>query len=723
MSKVDIKVTGMSCSACAARIERKVSKKDGVNSANVNFASEKLSVDFDEKMCSRADFEEIIIGLGFGFIPEEAVKKEKQENGEEIEKLKKVLIFSALFSIPLFLAMISMIFHLDIEFLHNPIVQLATATPIQFIAGYRFYRNGWHSLKSLAPGMDVLVAGGSSAAYFYSIYNGFLGGDKMHLYFETSGIIITLILMGKYLEAMAKGKSSEAIKKLMGLQPKTARVIRDGIEKDIAVEDVVHGDIVVVRPGEKIAVDGEITEGNSTVDESMITGESIPVDKSQGNKVTGATINKFGSFKFRAEKVGSETMLANIIRFVENAQGSKAPIQRVADKVSAVFVPIVFLIAIVTFLIWYLIIGDFRGAMISGVAVLVIACPCALGLSTPAAIMAGTGKGAENGILIKNGEALEKAVKADVIIFDKTGTITKGEPEMKEFITTDENNQQLIRDIFYSIEKMSEHPLAKSVCSKLKESAKEVAITEFQSVSGRGVTGYFEGKKILAGSKRFMEESVVILEEKMKSKMDEFAEKGNTIICVAVDGKAEGAAALSDSLKEGAKEAVAELLKMGIEVYMITGDHKKSAEIIAKEAGIENVTAEVLPENKAEEVYRLQRAGKVVAMAGDGINDAPALAAADIGIAMGTGTDIAMETADITLVSGDIRGAVAAIKLSRATMRKIKQNLFWAFIYNIIGIPFAASGFLNPIIAGGAMAFSSVSVLSNSLLLKRLKLK
>lgn len=725
MKKIDIKVTGMSCSACAARIEKKIGKKDGVNSANVNFASEKLIVEYDENVCAREDFEEIITTLGFGFINEEEKKEEEKYNHEEIDKLKKSFIFSLILSLPLFAVMAVMILHIDIHILHNPVFQILFATPIQFIAGYRFYRNSWHSLKSLAPGMDLLVAGGSSAAYFYSVYNGFLGGEKSHLYFETSGIIITLILAGKYFEAVAKGKASEAIKKLMGLQAKSARVIRNGEENDIPIEEVVQNDIVIVRPGEKIAVDGIITEGNSTIDESMITGESMPVDKSAGDKVTGATINKFGSFKFRAEKVGSETVLANIIRFVESAQGSKPPIQKLADRVSAVFVPVVFALAVVTFIVWYAATKDFRISMLSSVAVLVIACPCALGLATPAAIMAGTGKGAENGILIKNGEALEKAVKANVIIFDKTGTITKGKPELTEFKTVGNIDEKNVINLLYSIEKKSEHPLAEAICNKFRESAEEVEIFDFISVSGRGVMCRAEGNKIYAGSKRFINESGISVNENIEQVCKEFESRGNSVIYIAVEDKIQGVAALSDSLKEGAKEAVSALKKLGLEIYMITGDNKKSAEYIGKEVGIEseNIMAEVLPENKAEAVYKLQKSGKKVAMAGDGINDAPALAAADIGIAMGTGTDIAMETAEITIVNGDIRGVVSALKLSKATMRKIKQNLFWAFIYNIIGIPFAATGFLNPIIAGGAMAFSSVSVLTNSLLLKRVKLK
>ena len=541
------------------------------------------------------------------------------------------------------------------------------------------------------------------------------------LYFEAAAVIITLILLGKYMEAAAKGRTSEAIKKLMGLQAKTARVIRNGMEEDIPIEEVEAGDIIVVRPGEKVPVDGKIIEGDSSIDESMLTGESLPVEKKAGDIVIGATINKFGTFKFEATKVGKDTILSQIIKMVEDAQGSKAPIQKIADRVSGVFVPVVIGIAVITFLTWYLAVGDFTAGIVSAVSVLVIACPCALGLATPTAIMVGTGKGAENGILIKGGEHLEMAYKLNAVVLDKTGTITKGRPEVTDVLSLGQIPSNEILRLAAIAEKNSEHPLGVAIYEKGKKEYGGIPGPDrFEAIPGRGVMAVADQKEIYIGTRKLMAERNIdlgISEESIARLEDE----GKTAILMAINNRIEAIIAVADTLRGSSKEAIEELKEMGIEVYMITGDNWRTAAAIAKQAGIANVLAEVLPGNKAEEVEKLKKQGKIVAMVGDGINDAPALAMADIGMAIGTGTDVAIEAADITLMRGDLIAIPAAIRLSRKTMRKIKQNLFWAFIYNIIGIPFAALGLLNPIIAGGAMAFSSVSVVTNSLSLKRFK--
>ncbi|WP_427338130.1 copper-translocating P-type ATPase [Caloranaerobacter sp. DY30410] len=602
--------------------------------------------------------------------------------------------------------------------LDNGYVQLALATPVQFIIGYRFYKGAYHSLKGGGANMDVLVALGTSSAYFYSLYNLIVGVKEY--YFEASAVIITLILLGKMLEAIAKGRTSEAIKKLMNLQAKTARVIRDGKELDIPVEEVVVGDIVVVRPGEKIPVDGVVIEGNSSVDESMLTGESIPVDKKEGDEVIGATINKHGTFKFKATKIGKDTVLSQIIKLVEEAQGSKAPVQRLADKVAGIFVPAVIGIAVLTFVIWYFVNGDFANALINAVAVLVIACPCALGLATPTAIMVGTGKGAENGILIKGGEYLEKAHQINTLVFDKTGTITKGEPEVTDIISFNKSKEDILK--FAAIaEKASEHPLGQAIVKKGEESGIKLIDPErFNAIPGHGIFAVVEGNEIYLGNRKLMKDKNIDIKD-IEDEIVNLENQGKTAMILSVNGRVEGIIAVADTVKEHSREAIKELKSMGIEVYMITGDNERTAKAIAREVGIENVIAEVLPEHKAQEVEKLKAQGKKVGMVGDGINDAPALAKADIGFAIGTGTDVAIEAADITLMKGDLRGIVLAIRLSRKTMRTIKQNLFWAFFYNTAGIPLAALGFLNPMIAGAAMAFSSVSVVSNSLRLKRFK--
>lgn len=726
-NKAELKVTGMSCAACSAKIERKLSKTEGITKAAVNLATEKANVEYDASKIKVSDVIKIIEGLGYGAEKAEEVSqdKEKEEREKEIKALKLSLIVSAVLSAPLVLAMIFGMLGLDspiFAFLHNQYFQLIIATPVQFIIGFRFYKHAYYALRSKSANMDVLISMGTSASYFFSLYNVFFvevqKGMMKNLYFEASAVIITLILLGKYLEAVAKGKTSEAIKKLMGLQAKTARVVRDGTEQDIPIEEVVLGEVIIVRPGEKIPVDGKILEGNSSIDESMLTGESLPVEKKSGDYVIGATINKFGTFRFEATKIGKDTALSQIIKMVEDAQGSKAPIQKIADRVSGIFVPVVIGIALLTFFIWLLVTGDVTKAIVSAVAVLVIACPCSLGLATPTAIMVGTGKGAENGILIKGGEHLEMAYKLNAVVLDKTGTITKGQPEVTDIVVLGNYEEREILRLASITEKSSEHPLGVAIFEHGKKEFGEVNNPEkFEAIPGRGVVAVIEGKSIHMGTRKLMIEQGIDLGN-IEATIARLEDEGKTAMLMAIDNTLTALIAVADTLKESSREAIEELKSIGVEVYMITGDNKRTANAIAKQVGITNVLAEVLPENKAEEVEKLKAEGKIVAMVGDGINDAPALATADIGMAIGTGTDVAIEAADITLMRGDLRTIPAAIRLSRKTMNKIKQNLFWAFFYNIIGIPFAAFGLLNPMIAGGAMAFSSVSVVTNSLSLK-----
>jgi len=722
--KESLKISGMSCAACSARIERVLSKMEGVRSANVNLTTEKATVEYDPDKIKASDIIQKIQSLGYGAELAEEVTRdsEKAKREKEIGSLRISLIISIVLSAPMLLGMILSVIGIDVHFLHNAYFQLIIATPVQFIIGYRFYKNAYYALRAKSANMDVLIAMGTSAAYFYSLYNVFFQTDTMggmkDLYFESAAVIITLILLGKYLEAVAKGKTSDAIKKLIGLQAKTARVIRNDAEVDIPIEEVEIGDIVVVRPGEKVPVDGVITEGDSSIDESMLTGESLPVEKKQGDFVYGATINKFGTFKFKATKVGKDTVLSQIVKMVEEAQGSKAPIQKIADQVSGVFVPVVVGIAIVTFLGWYFIAGEITKAIVSAVSVLVIACPCSLGLATPTAIMVGTGKGAQSGILIKGGEYLETAYKLDAVVLDKTGTITKGKPEVTDVIELGGSVQKDLLRIAAIAEKRSEHPLGVAIYESGRSSSGDIPDPErFEAVPGRGVIAEIEGRLVLIGTRRLMQENNIDVGG-IEPELAKLENDGKTAMLMAIDSKLEAIIAVADTLKESSREAIEELKEMGIDVYMITGDNKRTAEAIARKAGINNVLAEVLPDNKAQEVEKLKSAGRKVAMVGDGINDAPALVTADIGMAMGTGTDVAIEAADITLMRGDLRMIPAAIRLSRRTMRKIKQNLFWAFFYNSIGIPFAAFGLLNPMIAGGAMAFSSVSVVTNSLSLK-----
>ncbi|SDD66034.1 heavy metal translocating P-type ATPase [Sporomusa acidovorans] len=722
--KIDLKITGMTCAACSGRVERGLNKLPGVVSAVVNLAVEKATVEYYPGVISFNDIKGKIETLGYGVhdvADTAAVDKEKKAREAEVSRQRFRLLVATVFSLPLLLAMAMHMLGVmgrATELLMNPYLQLVLATPVQFIAGWQFYRGAYLAIKNGSANMDVLVALGTSAAYFYSIAN--VLRQAPDLYFETSAILITLIILGKLLEATAKGRTSEAIKALMGLQAKTARVLRDGQESDIPVESVLVGDVVIVRPGEKVPVDGVIVEGTSTLDESMLTGESLPVDKKVGDQVVGATINKLGTFKFKATKVGKDTALAQIVRIVEEAQGSKAPIQRFADVVSAYFVPVVVGLSVLTFAVWFFFLdpGNFSRALVNFTAVLVIACPCALGLATPTSIMVGTGKGAENGILIKGAEHLENAHRLTTIVLDKTGTITKGEPEVTDIVALAGLAEVELVRLAVRAEKNSEHPLAQAIVNYGKKQGISPEDPEsFTAIPGHGVEVTIEGKRILLGTRKLMHENNIEFAAAVPQ-IEELELQGKTVMLFALEDKLSGLFAVADTVKENSAQAVSELQKMGIEVWMITGDNIRTAQAMAQTVGIDNVMAEVLPENKAEKVAALKKEGKVVAMVGDGINDAPALATADVGFAIGTGTDVAIEAADITLMRGDLTGIVAAIRLSKATMRNIKQNLFWALVYNSLGIPVAAMGYLSPVLAGAAMAFSSVSVVTNALRLK-----
>ena len=725
--KVEFAIIGMTCAACAARIEKGLQKLPGVYAANVNLATEKAVVEYNGSELTITEMQAKVKQLGYEAHTMETgqgADREKDLREAEISHQKKRFLLAAVLSFPLLLAMIGHsfgVFHSFSSFFMQPLVQLVLATPVQFIVGWPFYRGAYNALRNGSANMDVLVALGTSSAYFFSLANMFTGSQD--LYFETSAVLITLIILGKLLEARAKGQTSAAIKSLMGLQAKTARVVRESQELDIPIEEVVVGDILVVRPGEKVPVDGIIVEGTSTIDESMLTGESLPVDKNVGDSVVGATINKFGAFKFTATKVGKDTALAQIVRIVEEAQGSKAPIQRFADVVSGYFVPAVVVIAILTFVAWYFIFdqGNFTRALVNFTAVMVIACPCALGLATPTSIMVGTGKGAESGILIKGAEHLENAHRLTTIVLDKTGTITKGEPEATDVIAMAGFSEKEVLQAAVSLEKNSEHPLAQAIVKYGEE--QDVAIVEpeeFAAIPGHGVKGFVEGKIVLVGTRKFMNDNGIDLGTALRQK-EQLEQQGKTVMLVAIDKALAGMIAVADTVKETSAQAISELRLLGIDVWMITGDNERAAKAIGDRVGIQNVLAEVLPEHKAEKVAALKKEGMVVGMVGDGINDAPALATADVGFAIGTGTDVAIEAADITLMRGDLMGVVAAIRLSKATMRNIKQNLFWALFYNALGIPIAAAGFLSPILADGAMAFSSVSVVTNALRLRRFK--
>ncbi len=718
--RTQLMLIGMSCAACANTIEKTLNRLPGVFNAMVNFATETATIDYIDSEVSVRDMIQAVKKAGYDAKEkEEGVDVERQEREKQSKSLWTSFIISAILTVPFILNMIlEMGFGIK-TFLSNPYFQLVIDTFIQFGIGSRYYKNAYHALRGGSTNMDVLIALGTSVAYFYSLANVIMGNFHQ-LYFESSATIITLILLGKSLELSAKGKTSEAIKKLMGLRAKTARVIREGKQTDIPVEDVEVGDIVVVRPGEKIPVDGVITEGYSSVDESMLTGESIPAEKKEGDEVVGSTINKTGSFKFSTTKVGKDTVLAQIIKMVEDAQGLKAPIQRLADKISGIFVPAVILIALATFLIWTFVLKDPSRGLVASVSVMVIACPCALGLATPTSIMVGTGKGAENGVLIKGGEHLERTQQINTIIFDKTGTITKGQPEVTDVIGIDGASDDEILRLAAMAEKNSEHPLGEAIVNKAVEKQLQIDDPDrFEAIPGQGVVAEMEGNEIYLGNRRLINNKNIELLEKTVSLLENVESDGKTAMILADKKTVKGIIAVADTLKEGSKQAIKAITDIGIEVWMLTGDNRRTADAIAKKVGINHVLAEVLPENKAEEVTKFKKSGKVVAMVGDGINDAPALASADVGIAIGTGTDVAMEAADITLISGDLRGIVTAIKLSKATMRNIKQNLFWAFGYNMAGIPLAAIGMLNPAISGAAMAFSSVTVVTNALRLRR----
>lgn len=732
LEKAEFELLGMTCAACSGRIEKGLNKLPGVKQAVVNLALETGTVEFNPEQVSVQEMIKKVENLGY----QAKVKTDKDQEIEgyrekEIEKQKGKFVFSLILSIPLFWSMVG---HFEFtsfiyvpDMFMNPWVQLALAAPVQFFIGKQFYIGAYKALRNKSANMDVLVALGTSAAFFYSLYQSLLSigsnGHMVELYYETSAILITLIILGKLFEARAKGRSSEAIKKLMGLQAKTATVLREGEEIEIPLEEVIAGDIIFVKPGEKIPVDGEIIEGQSALDESMLTGESVPVDKTAGDTVIGSTLNKNGFLKIKATKVGKDTALSQIIKVVEEAQGSKAPIQRMADKISGIFVPIVVSIAVVTFLVWYLWVspGNFAEALEKLIAVLVIACPCALGLATPTSIMAGSGRAAEYGVLFKGGEHLELTHEITTVVLDKTGTVTHGKPVLTDVITEGNIEEMAFLQLVGSAEKQSEHPLAEAIVKGIKDKGINLFYPqEFEAIPGYGIKAKVEGKDLLVGTRKLMEKYDINVHS-AKLEMETLEENGKTAMLVAVDGQYAGIVAVADTIKETSRNAINRLKQLGIEVIMITGDNKRTAQAIAEEVGIDSAIAEILPEGKAEEVKKLQNQGKKVAMVGDGINDAPALAVADIGMAIGTGTDVAMEAADITLMRGDLNSIADAILMSKKTIRNIKQNLFWAFAYNTLGIPVAALGFLAPWLAGAAMAFSSVSVVLNALRLQRVK--
>ena len=727
--RVEIKIQGMNCAACVSRVEKKLQKINGVQEAVVNLATEKAVVKYLPAIVKPEDLAAAITGIGYKAQLQTDLAEGTGKVSEPVElgQRKGLLIFSAFLSFPFLVIMLEHLFGLSLpSWLTSYTTQFLLATPVQFIAGFPFYKGAFTALRGGSANMDVLVALGTSAAYFYSLIIGLID-PHAHLYFEASAVLITLILLGKYLESMAKGRTSEAIRKLMGLQPKTARVIRDGQEQEVNISEVAVGDLVVVRPVSG-SVDGVVKEGYSSVDESMLTGESVPVDKQVGDLVTGATVNKYGSIKFEATQVGRDTVLAQIIRVVQEAQGSKAPIQRLADVVAGYFVPAVVVIALGTFALWFWVLdaGNLSRALINATAVLVIACPCAMGLATPTSLMVGTGRGAENGILIRGGEHLERAHRVNTVVLDKTGTITRGELEITDIITAEEfsGRKEKLLEWAAAAEKLSEHPVAEAIVQGVLNRLPGLSLPdpqEFSAVPGKGVKAVIDDRVIFLGNRRYLQEQEVNVESLLPA-LERLESEGKTTILMAVDQSPAAVLGVADTVKEHAAEAVQELKRIGIDVWMLTGDNKRTATAIAQQVGIEHVMAEVLPEEKADQVKMLRDKGLIVAMVGDGINDAPALATADVGIAMGTGTDIAMEAADITLIGGDLRAIATAVKLSKATLRNIKQNLFWAFFYNMIGIPVAAAGFLSPVVAGGAMALSSVFVVSNALRLKRVRL-
>ncbi|MEW6208501.1 MAG: heavy metal translocating P-type ATPase [Acidobacteriota bacterium] len=739
LKRVDLPITGMTCASCALHVEQGLQKAPGVHTAAVNFATSRATVEYDAAATDVSRLIATVKETGYGAtepLPDMHHHAAAGMEEEEYRDARRKFILAALFSLPtLVIAMshgrISLLDFRGVEWL-----QLALTTPVIFYSGLQFYRGAWSALRHGFADMNTLIAVGTGAAYIYSVaatvWPGFFstGHHAPPVYYEAASVIIALILLGRMLESRAKGRTSEAIKRLMGLQPRTARVVRNGKETDVPVEEVIVGDTVIVRPGEKIPVDGRITRGTSAVDESMLTGESLPVEKKPDDEVFSATINKTGSFQFIATKVGRDTALRQIVRMVEEAQGSKAPIARLADRISGIFTPAVILIAVITFVVWFFISPAetrLSQALVNFVSVLIIACPCALGLATPTAIMVGTGRGAERGILIKGGEVLERAHRLQTIVLDKTGTITEGRPEVVGLVSDGITEDELLR-LVASTERASEHPLGEAIVREAERRNIQLSQpSKFNALAGHGVEATIDGRGILLGNERLMRERDVSLNH-FAERAASLADEGKTPIFAAIDGRVAGLIAVADRINPRSKAAIEEMKRMGLQVAMITGDNRRASHRVAREVGIERVLAEVLPEGKAEEIKRLQREGKVVGMVGDGINDAPALASADTGIAIGTGTDVAIESADITLIRDDLGGVATAIRLSRATMRIIKQNLFWAFIYNVLGIPIAAGvlypltgWLLSPIIASAAMSLSSVSVVTNSLRLRRFR--
>ncbi len=713
----ELLISGMSCAACSARVENRLNALPGVQEAAVNLATGKASIRYIPGMITVSEMEKAVRELGYDvrlardLSFDEAARDRRKEKNRQLARF----IIAVLFTLPLAVMMIFS--HAGLRFMINPWVQLALATPVQFFSGWPFYRGAYRSLKAGSANMDVLVALGTSVAYFYSLVSLFAGWGLF--YFESSAMLMTIILLGRLLETVARGRTSEAIEKLMELQAKTARVLREGVEVDIPADQVVVGDLIVVRPGERVPVDGVIQEGNSSIDESHLTGESMPVEKKPGDEVVGASINNYGSFTFRATKVGRDTVLAQIIRLVEEAQGSKAPIQRLADRVSSIFVPAIIAVALLTFGGWYISGVGFESSLMHMVTVLVVACPCALGLATPTAIMVGTGVGAGRGILIKGGEHLERAGKIDAVVLDKTCTITRGVPAVTDVFALAPLDEKEVVGITAMGEKKSDHPLGRAVVKEAEERGIPLQdVDNFEALPGQGIRFDLMNETWLIGNEKLADTAGVDLSPLLSQK-NRWEEEGKTVMIALKGNSLSGMVALADTVKESASQAISELQQMGLDLYMLTGDQEKTARAIAGQVGISNVIAGVLPRHKAAEVQKLKDAGHVVAMVGDGINDAPALATADVGMAIGTGTDVAMESASITLMQGDLRKIASAIRLSRRTLRKIRQNLFWAFFYNVIAVPLAVFGAFTPVIGGAAMALSSVTVVTNSLFLKR----